>query len=217
MLPVSIDDLKSTISKRDGVARSNRFSVYMNIPIISISLTNIVTNLLKGNNALAGTVNNPRDISVLCETTGMPGFDVNTFETSYGIKRRKMPQAFDQQDIQFTFMVTNDYFSRNFLDTWCNSVINKLDGTINYKSDYASDIVIQQLDVKNFPIGGVKLYNAYPVSIQEIPLSNNNDNDITKITATFTYDYAMNTDAIASSLDAGSTLLKSLGNFKIGF
>jgi hypothetical protein len=73
------------------------------------------------------------------------------------------------------------------------------------------------LDVKNFPIGGVKLYNAYPVSIQEIPLSNNNDNDITKITATFTYDYAMNTDAIASSLDAGSTLLKSLGNFKIGF
>jgi hypothetical protein len=189
----------------------------MNIPIISISLTNIVTNLLKGNNALAGTVNNPRDISVLCETTGMPGFDVNTFETSYGIKRRKMPQAFDQQDIQFTFMVTNDYFSRNFLDTWCNSVINKLDGTINYKSDYASDIVIQQLDVKNFPIGGVKLYNAYPVSIQEIPLSNNNDNDITKITATFTYDYAMNTDAIASSLDAGSTLLKSLGNFKIGF
>ncbi len=217
MLPVSIDDLKSTISKRDGVARSNRFSVYMNIPIISISLTNIVTNLLKGNNALAGTVNNPRDISVLCETTGMPGFDVNTFETAYGIKRRKMPQAFDQQDIQFTFMVTNDYFSRNFLDTWCNSVINKLDGTINYKSDYASDIVIQQLDVKNFPIGGVKLYNAYPVSIQEIPLSNNNDNDITKITATFTYDYAMNTDAIASSLDAGSTLLKSLGNFKIGF
>jgi T4-like virus tail tube protein gp19 len=217
MLPVSIDDLKSTISKRDGVARSNRFSVYMNIPIISISLTNIVTNLLKGNNALAGTVNNPRDISVLCETTGMPGFDVNTFETAYGIKRRKMPQAFDQQDIQFTFMVTNDYFSRNFLDTWCNSVINKLDGTINYKSDYASDIVIQQLDVKNFPIGGVKLYNAYPISVQEIPLSNNNDNDVTKITATFTYDYALNTDAIASSLDAGSVLLKSLGNFKIGF
>ncbi len=217
MLPVSIDDLKSTISKRDGVARSNRFSVYMNIPIISISLTNIVTNLLKGNNALAGTVNNPRDISVLCETTGMPGFDVNTFETAYGIKRRKIPQAFDKQDIQLTFMVTNDYFSRNFLDTWCNSVINKLDGTINYKSDYASDIVIQQLDVKNFPIGGVKLYNAYPISVQEIPLSNNNDNDVTKITATFTYDYALNTDAIASSLDAGSVLLKSLGNFKIGF
>ncbi len=217
MLPVSIDDFKSTISKRDGVARSNRFSVYMNIPIISISLTNIVTNLLKGNNALAGTVNNPRDISVLCETTGMPGFDVNTFETAYGIKRRKMPQGFDQQDIQFTFMMTNDYFSRNFLDTWCNSVINKLDGTLNYKSDYASDIVIQQLDVKNFPIGGVKLYNAYPISVQEIPLSNMNENDITKITATFTYDYAMNTDAIASSLDAGSTLLKSLGNFKIGF
>lgn len=217
MLPVSIDDLKSTISKRDGVARSNRFSVYMNIPIVSISLTNIVTNLLKGNSAMAGSINNPRDISVLCETTGMPGIDIGTIETGYGIKRRKLPNTFDQQDIQFTFMVTNDYFSRNFLDTWCNSVVNKLDGTLNYKSDYASDIVIQQLDTKNFPIGGVKLYNAYPVSVQEVSLSNMQDNDPTKIVATFTYDYALNTDAIASSLDAGSVLLKSFGNFKIGF
>jgi len=217
MLPVSIEDLKSTISKRDGVARSNRFSVYMNIPIVSVSLTNIITNLIKGNSAMSGSINNPRDISVLCETTGMPGIDFGVTETQYGIKRRKLPNAFDQQDIQFTFMVTNDYFSRNFLDTWCNSVVNKLDGTFNYKSDYASDIVIQQLDTNNFPIGGVKLYNAYPVSVQEVPLSNMNDNDITKIVATFTYDYAMNTDALASSLDAGSTLLKSFGNFKIGF
>lgn len=217
MLPVSIEDLKSTISKRDGVARSNRFSVYMNIPVISISLTNIVTNLIKGNNAMSGSINNPRDISVLCETTGMPGIDLGITETAYGIKRRKLPNSFDQQDIQFTFMVTNDYFSRNFLDKWCNSVLNKLDGTFNYKSDYASDIVIQQLDTKNFPIGGVKLYNAYPVSIQEIPLSNMNDNDITKIVATFTYDYALNTDALASSLDAGATLAKSFTNFKIGF
>ena len=217
MLPVSIEDLKSTISKRDGVARSNRFSVYMNIPVVSVSLTNIITNLIKGTSPMSGSVNNPRDISVLCETTGMPGIDFGVTETAFGIKRRKLPNAFDQQDIQFTFMVTNDYFSRNFLDTWCNSVVNKLDGTFNYKSDYASDIVIQQLDTKNFPIGGVKLYNAYPVSVQEVPLSNTNDNDITKIVATFAYDYAMNTDALASSLDAGSTLLKSFGNFKIGF
>ena len=217
MLPVSIEDLKSTISKRDGVARSNRYSVYMNIPIISISLSNIVTNLLKGNSAMAGSINNPRDISVLCETTGMPGIDFGIMETAYGIKRRKLPNAFDQQDISFTFMVTNDYFSRNFLDKWCNSVVNKLDGTFNYKSDYTSDIVIQQLDTNNFPLGGVKLYNAYPVSVQEIPLSNMNDNDITKITATFTYDYAMNEDAIASSLDAGTILLKNYTSFKIGF
>jgi hypothetical protein len=217
MLPVTIDEFKSTISKRDGVARSNRFAVYMNIPIISVSLTNMVTNLLKGNSAMSGSVNNPRDISVLCETTGIPGIDFGVMETQYGIKRRKLPNSFDQQDITFTFMMTNDYFSRNFLDTWCNSVVNKLDATFNYKSDYASDIVIQQLDTKNFPIGGVKLYNAYPVSVQEIQLSNMNENDITKITATFTYDYAMQTDAIASSLDAGSVLLKNFGNIKIGF
>ena len=214
---ITLDDMKSTISKRDGLARSNRFNVHMNIPVINVSLTNIITNLLKGNNAMAGTVNNPRDISILCETTGIPGIDFGITETSYGIKRRKFVNGYDQQDITFTFLVTNDYFARNFLNAWVNSVVNQFDGTFNYKSEYASDIIIQQLDTRNNVLGGAKLVNAYPVSIQEMPLSNNQDNDITRVTAMFTYDYALQQDAITSSLDGGASMIKSFGNIKIGF
>lgn len=214
---ITLDDMKSTISKRDGLARSNRFNVYMNIPVINISLTNIITNLIKGNSPTSGAINNPRDVSILCETTGIPGIDFGITETAYGIKRRKYPNSYDQQDIQFTFLVTNDYFAKNFLTSWVNSVVNTMDGTFNYKNEYASDIIIQQLDTRNNVLGGAKLYNAYPVSIQEIPLGNNHDNDVTRVTATFTYDYAIQEDAIASSLDAGASLIKSFGNIKIGF
>lgn len=216
-MAISVDDMKSTISKRDGLARSNRFNVYMTIPVINVSLTNIVTNLIKGNPAMAGTINDPRDVSILCETTGIPGIDFGIIETAYGIKRRKLPQSYDQQDIQFTFLVTNDYFAKNFLYSWIKTIMNRSDGTFNYKNEYASDILVQQLDTRDNVLGGAKLYNAYPVSVQEIPLSNTNDNDITRITATFTYDYAVQQDALASGLDGIVSQIKSYGNIKIGF
>jgi len=217
MLPISPDDFKSTINKRDGLARPNRFAVYMHIPVLSLSLSNTIINLFKGDPWHKGSINNPRDISVLCETTGIPGIDVGTTESAYGIKRRKLPHSFDQQDITFTFHLTNDYFSRNFLNTWMNSVINKLDATINYKSAYASDIIIQQLDGNNKPVAGVKLYNAYPVSVQEISLSNANDNSFNTISATFTYDYAIQTSTISTAIDAGLIIAGNYTSFKIGF
>lgn len=217
MLPISPDDFKSTINKRGGLARGNRFAVYMHIPVLSVSLTNIITNLIKGDSWNSGMINNPRDISVLCETTGIPGIDLGAVETPYGIKRRKMPNTFDQQDITFTFHLTNDYFSRNFLDSWMNSIVNKLDATFNYKNTYATDIVIQQLDSNNWPVAGVKLYNAYPVNVQEISLSNMNDNSVATISATFTYDYAIQTDTAATAIDAGLQIAGNYTSFKIGF
>ena len=217
MLPITVDDLKSTISRRQGIARSNRYAVYLNIPIISLSLTNIVTNLLRGDSWSSGSVNNPRDISVLCETTGIPGIDFGSMETGYGIKKYKLPNSYDQQDVTFTFTLTNDYFARNFLDSWVGSVVNKSSGTFNYKKDYSSDIIIQQMDSNNRALAGVKLYNAYPVNVQEISLSNMNDNSITTISATFTYDKAIQTDTMATVIDAGMMLAKSYTNFRIGF
>ena len=217
MLPISVEEFKSTINKRGGLARPNRFAVYLSIPVVSVSLTNIVTNLLKGESWNSGAINNPKDVSILCETTGIPGIDLGSVETQYGIKRRKIPNSFDQQDVTFTFTLTNDYFSRNFLNTWMNSVVNRLDGTFNYKSTYVSDIVVQQLDSNNFPVAGVKLYNAYPTNVQEISLSNTNDNSYAVVTATFTYDYALQTDSIATGLDAGMILAKSYTSFNIGF
>jgi hypothetical protein len=214
---ITLDDMKSTISKRDGLARSNRFNVYMNIPMINVTLTNIITNLLRDKDPLNGALNNPRDVTILCETTGVPGIDFNIIETAYGIKRRKLVNSYDQQDIQFTFLLTNDYFAKNFLNNWVRTIMNQYDGTFNYKSEYASDIIIQQLDVDNNVLGGAKLVNAYPINIQEMMLSNTQDNDITRITATFTYDYAVQQSAIVSAIDGGATMLKSYGNIKIGF
>lgn len=217
MLPITIDELKSTIARREGVARSNRFAVYINLPLIDLSLSNIVTNLLQGNPILNGTLNNPKDISMLCESIIMPGVDITTFDSAYGNKRTKFPHAYDQADCQMTFLLTNDMFIKRFFDKWSEKVINKQTGILGYKKSYQTDIVIQQLDVKNFPIHGIKLYNAYPVSIQDIQLSNNGDNEITRLTVNVTYDRAIPADSLASSVGALGVIGGSLTNFQIGF
>ena len=65
VLPASIDTLRSTLGKRQGVARPNRFSIYMPLPLISINPGSILTNIASGGgfNPMS-LLNDPRDISL---------------------------------------------------------------------------------------------------------------------------------------------------------
>ena len=59
--------------------------------------------------------------------------------------------------------------------------------TLGYKNDYSTDVIIQQLNVDNIPIYGVKLEKAYPLSVSAVEL-NQSENEISKITVTWAYD-----------------------------
>jgi len=80
-LPASIDTLKSTIGKRGGVSKSNRFAIYMNLPLISINPGTILSNIASGGgfNPMS-LINDPRDISLLCESCSLPGRQITTAE-----------------------------------------------------------------------------------------------------------------------------------------
>ena len=74
VLPASVDTLRGTLGKRGGVAKANRFSIYMPLPLISINPGAILTNLASGNgfNPMS-LLNDPRDMSLLCESCSLPG------------------------------------------------------------------------------------------------------------------------------------------------
>lgn len=216
MYPITLDEIKSTIAAREGIARSNRFAVNISMPLLDISLTNILTNVLQGNKLTNGMINNPKDLSILCESVTMPGVDIQTFDTAFGNKRTKLAQGYDQGDVQLTFLLTNDYFVKNFFDKWSNKVVNKQTGLVGYKSSYQSDVIVTQLDQNNFPLGGVKLYNAFPTVVQDIQLSNTADNDITRLSVTLAYDRALPQDSIQSGISTFGSILGSVG-FNIGF
>ena len=78
-LPVSIDSIKSTINRRGGVARGNRFAVYVSHPskgmnsLLQFNPANLLSNLISGQGVRIGDfISDPRDMFLLCRTVTLP-------------------------------------------------------------------------------------------------------------------------------------------------
>lgn len=225
-LPVQIDTLKSTIGRRGGMARPNRFAVYISHPsskqgLINTDLTSLVSNI--GTSMLSGGsvdpmmfFNDPRDMFLLCESAQLPGKRVTTTESMTDIKAQKRPYSYLMDDVTMTFLLTNDYYTRKYFDSWQDSIVSFNNKKISYKKEYASDISIQQIGVSNdiIPAYNVKLKNAYPIALAAVELSNANENSLIQCTVTFTFDDWEQTgliDGFSDLIDAGSNLITNTG------
>ena len=195
----SIDKLKSTITSRGGMARKNRYNVFFTPPTMSLLNINpqaILSNVLSGQGVSVGTlINDPRDISLLCDSVQLPSRTVSTMEYQDQFQVIKMPYTFADGEVSIGFLLTKDYYIKNLFDNWMDSIINAPDEEGNsvpyqlgYKTDYSTDIIIQQLDEQDVPVYGVKLINAFPTSIGQIDLGNANENEFSKVEVTFGYD-----------------------------
>lgn len=187
-LPMDIDTLKSTLGRRTGVAKSNRYAIYMPLPLISLNASSILGNLVSGNFNPLQVFNDPRDLSLLCESTTLPGRTITTTEYMTSPKSRKQPYGFINDDVSFTFLLTGDYYIKNIFTEWQNQIMNQQNYELSFKDDYVSTVIIQQLNDKNIPIYTCQLNNAFPVSVSSIDLSNTNESTAARVTVSFAYD-----------------------------
>lgn len=198
-LPMNIDTLKGTIGKRTGVAKTNRFAIYMNLPIVSINPTRILSNVVSGNFNPMQILNDPRDISLLCESCSLPGRQITTTDHVTRIKTIKKTYGYLNEDVSFSFLLTGDYYIKSCFDEWQNGIINYERGTINYREDYVSNVIIQQLNEKNIPIYTCTLRNAFPTTVSSIELSNAGENQIARVNVTMSYDDWDNSASLAGA------------------
>lgn len=200
--PTSIDAFKATIGKRQGLARANRFAIFMSPPsssLLNLDIESIGASLISGSFDPRSLVNDPRDIALLCESCQIPGRQITTLDYSLIRQQLKVPNGYLNEDITFVFHLTNDYYMRNIFDKWSQIVIDQVTYRVSYPAQYKRDITIQQLNEQNIPVYGVKLKNAFPVTIQSIDL-NNTSADTQKLPVTFTYEDFEPEGAISSSL-----------------
>ena len=200
----TIDDFKSVISRRSGLAPANRFALFMNPPsqtLLNLDLQNSATNLLSGNFGLSKFVNEPRDVAILCESCSLPGRQIQTLDKQYLNYRQsiKIPQGYFNEDVNMVFHLTNDYHLKKLFDRWLDLVVNSEDYTVGWKRGYATDVTIQQLNQQNIPVYGVKLKNAFPVTVNTIEL-NNSSTETQKLNVTLTYEDYETEGSIASSI-----------------
>ena len=209
----SIDNLKSTISKRGGLATSNRFQVIFSAPtqsLINQDETTLVGALKSGN--IGAVISDPRDISLLCESVNLPGRQITSIDYTSNKQSVKVPYSVLNEDVSMSFILTNDYYIKTLMDNWLSSIVDMDIYRVGYKKDFSTDVIIQQLDKNDIPIYGVTLQNAYPTTLGSVSLDNNTENSIQKLNVTFAYDNYIPQGPISSSISAIET---TINNFEL--
>jgi len=167
-MATNIQQFKSVIGARGSLAKTNRFKVTIPLPF-----------------ALLGE--NGRDLSLLCETCSLPGRLIQTTDFSPWRNPIKIPTGYTDEDVNMTFYLTNDYYAKNILDKWMQSIINVDSYLLSYPEQYRSNIQIHQLDERDNIRYTSVLVDAYPIGVNSVELDNNTTDSFQKVTATFTY------------------------------
>jgi hypothetical protein len=211
---MSIDNLKATISKKGGLAKQNRFQVFFTPPsasLLNLNAETIISSAISGNFSARNLINDPRDISLLCQSVALPGRQISTLDYQAEKQTIKIPYGELHDDVTLTFLLTNDYYIKTMFDSWVGSIVDMDQYSIAYKKDIVTDVIIQQLDEKNIPIYGVKLENAFPTTVGDVALDNNSENTIQTLEVSFSYDKYVPEGALSSTASAIQSALSVFG------
>ena len=199
-LPAGIDTLKSTIGRRGGLAKGNRFALYISHPAKKPSLINndiegILNNAARslisgGSLSLKSFIEDPRDMYLLCESVTIPGRQIATQEHFTDVKAVKKPYAYMNEDVNMVFHLTNDMYIWNFFNSWQQAIIDPAGNrTVSFLDDIGSEVLIQIMGNTDYiPVKTIKLKNAFPTTLGSVELSNTAENQTLRCNVTMSYE-----------------------------
>ena len=189
----SVNNFKSSFNV--DLARPSRFDVSIPIPL-----------------SLATYITSARNLTFRCEQAVLPGRNLQTTEKKMGSAPiEKFPYITNYQDVALTFILSDDMNEKIFFDAWMELVNPTTDYNFQYKSNYASDISINQYDVAgNLTYSGV-LYEAFPIDVNQLDLDWSNQ-DRHKLTIVFAYTRWQNNKVSAVLQNLGTSLITGVVN-----
>jgi hypothetical protein len=182
----SISDFKSSFATE--LARSSRFDVNIPIPL-----------------SMLPYVSSAKSLTYRCESAQLPGRTFATAEQKTYGPIEKYPYLTSFTDIDLTILIDDDMNQKVLFDAWLNYINPQYNNNFRYKGDYATILTVNQYDVTNKLSYSVNLYDAYPISINQMDL-NWSDESVHKLVVTFAYTYWQNNSLQAAGMqlvDAG--------------
>jgi len=201
----------SNINSKDGLAKPSRFQVILPIPqyvnsfieqsfieqLINLpgNLISDVSSYLRGRNdsdiqSNSTNTSVTRYLSLQCEATELPGKSLQTADVKIYGPIFKVPYQTQYQDINLTFICTNEFFERKLFDRWLEAIMpsdtNNLRFSKGKDTRYLTNVKIIQYDDFVRQIYAVELIDAYPVGIASQQLSWGEEN-FHRLTVQFTY------------------------------
>jgi hypothetical protein len=184
----SLDNIKGTITKRNGISRTSHFVVTITTPPWAGG---------QGASILA-------DIPFLCDSAAMPGVTFTTSEIrrlGYGpIERR--PDVPMYTELPLTFISTGDGEVIKFFHRWMQNVVNigtvdKAPGGTSYKGAFTYEAFYPDhyrttINIYHYNEVGEQLMvytfnEAYPVGMGEVPLSWTSTDEFVRLPVQFAY------------------------------
>jgi hypothetical protein len=158
-------------------------------------------------NQMTGT-ESAKSLSYLCHSAELPGESTATVtQKIYGVTEKfSVMTGYNDVTLAFYTRGSGDEYVRKFFQQWISFITGR-DETINYrgkamsettynvqyKEDYAGKVKITHFAITGDPLVEVTLYDAFPISINQIPLSWSAQNDAQSLNVTFAYtEYSYN-------------------------
>jgi hypothetical protein len=234
----------SNINSKGGLSRPNRFQVILPIPTFinrfienslfeqllnfPNTLVSDVTNFISGvksfEDVQSRTSNSTisRYLSLQCESAELPGKNLLTSDVKIYGPTFKVPYQKQFNDINLTFVCTNDFYEKKLFDTWIDCIMSPSTNNLRYPKDnstrYMTDIRILQYDDFIKQIYAVKLIDSFPIGVSAQQLSWSDDN-FHRLTVQFAYqkyepllDTTYDIASVATSL-FGSNGIRLFRNF----
>jgi hypothetical protein len=176
----NIEDLKSMVSGRKGLALTNRYQVKISIPTTAQSI------LISKYGQVAG--NAARVLDLMCDATSLPGRQIMTIDYQANKQSIKVPHGFINEDVSFTFLLTGDYYAKKVFDAWSEAIMGFGSYRAKYLETHLGDVEIYQLNKDQTGAYAVKLKNAYPTTFAAIGLENTAENSTQKFAVSMTYE-----------------------------
>lgn len=112
-----------------------------------------------------------KTLSFRCESTELPGRSLMTTSMKiYGIEE-KFPYMSNFNDITLSFIVSDDMREKRFFETWLNYIHPNSTYNFKYKNEYSVELKITQYDIKKRPSYRVKLFECYPIAVNQLDLN----------------------------------------------
>jgi hypothetical protein len=199
----NINDFKSSFQK--DLSRPHKFDVNIPIPLTLIPY-----------------IKSAKSLTYRCENANLPGRTFATAEQKTYGPIEKYPYLNTYTDIDMTFIIDDDMTQKIFFDAWLNYINPLYNNNMRYKGDYSTVITVNQYDVTNQISYSVNLYDAYPISINQMDLDWSSDG-YHKLNVTFAYTYwqnnslqALGMELVDAGINAVNNIIGGLGGNAVG-
>lgn len=169
--PASMMGIQTMIAQlKNGIARKNRYQVAFLLPpgvdpgdssfVNQDSQSGKITQVQQQMNpATNGAVN------IMCNTMNFPQRSLMTFDITQNSAPFGVPYSAAYDPVTFTFYADSTLNTRTYFETWQQAVFNIYNNTMNYPSEYVSDVTMYTLDTTGKQQYGVILQEAWPVTV----------------------------------------------------